>query len=52
MRKTPSDPILYAKVEGRLWFGPHNDLYVGYGRALTGPVWYKDIFRLEYRLGF
>ena len=29
-----------------------SDLYIGYGRALTGDVWYKEIFRLEYRLIF
>lgn len=28
------------------------DLYVGYGMALTGTVWYSDIFRVEYRLRF
>ena len=28
------------------------DLYVGYGRALTGEVWYKDIFRVELRIPF
>lgn len=29
-----------------------SDLYIGYGRALTGEVWYKDILRVEYRLRF
>jgi hypothetical protein len=29
-----------------------SDLYVGFGRALTGDVWYKDIVRAEYRLHF
>jgi hypothetical protein len=52
VQEAGGDTIVNAKVGARLWFGPHNDLYVGYGRALTGPVWYKDIFRLEYRLGF
>jgi hypothetical protein len=28
------------------------DFYVGYGRALTGTVWYKDIVRAEFRLRF
>ena len=27
-------------------------LYVGYGRALTGPVWYNDILRAEFRITF
>jgi hypothetical protein len=52
VQEAGGDTIVNAKVGARFWFGSHNDLYVGYGRALTGPVWYKDIFRLEYRLGF
>jgi hypothetical protein len=52
IKEAGGDTIVNAKVGARIWFGQHNDLYVGYGRALTGPVWYKDIFRLEYRLGF
>lgn len=45
------DTILNAKIGARV-SGEHNSLYIGYGRALTGEVWYKDIFRLEYRLSF
>ena len=29
-----------------------SDLYVGYGRALTGEVWYKDIVRVELRMRY
>lgn len=29
-----------------------SDLYVGYGRALTGEVWYKDLLRVEFRRSF
>jgi hypothetical protein len=29
-----------------------SDLYLGYGRPLTGEVWYKNLYRLEYRLRF
>ena len=32
--------------------GEQSDVYVGYGRALTGDVWYKDMVRVEYRLHF
>jgi hypothetical protein len=46
------DTIVNAKLGVRLKYGEHSDLYVGYGRALTGAVWYKDIMRLEYRLRF
>jgi hypothetical protein len=28
------------------------DFYIGYGRALTGTVWYEDIVRTELRLRF
>ena len=29
-----------------------SDLYIGYGRALTGEVWYKDMLRIQYRYFF
>jgi hypothetical protein len=38
------------QVEPTIWGG--SDFYVGYGRALTGDVWYKDTLRVEYRLRF
>lgn len=53
--------IVNAKFGVRIGFGAVNpgvayptrsDLYVGYGRALTGAVWYKDMLRVEYRLFF
>jgi hypothetical protein len=44
--------IVNAKVGVRTYFGERSDVYVGYGRALTGDVWYKDIVRVEYRLAF
>ena len=53
------DTIVNAKFGVRIGFGEANpgslsptrsDLYVGYGRALTGEVWYKDLLRVEYRL--
>lgn len=52
--------IVNAKFGVRLGFGEsdspallgRSDLYVGYGRSLTGDVWYKDLFRVEYRIGF
>jgi hypothetical protein len=54
------DTIVNAKVGLRLGFGQATepgvlskaDLYIGYGRALTGDVWYKDIFRAELRYRF
>jgi hypothetical protein len=46
------DTIINAKIGARTYFGGNNDFYVGYGRALTGEVWYKDILRVEYRRSF
>ncbi len=55
------DTIVNAKIGVRIGFGAtrpgaayptRSDLYIGYGRALTGEVWYKNMFRVEYRLNF
>jgi hypothetical protein len=44
--------IVNAKIGVRVGWGGDSDIYIGYGRALTGDVWYKDILRVEYRLAF
>jgi hypothetical protein len=52
--------IVNGKIGVRIGFGRATDpgrisgssLYVGYSRALTGDVWYKDMLRVEYRLRF
>jgi hypothetical protein len=54
------DTIVNAKIGVRIGVGqlvgPANmsrsEIYIGYGRALTGEVWYKDVLRLEYALRF
>jgi hypothetical protein len=46
------DEIINIKFGVRTYFGAGSSVYVGYGRALTGDVWYKDIIRAEYRLEF
>jgi len=46
------DTIINAKLGLRFYMGDFNSLYLGYGRALTGEVWYKDMLRVEYRLAF
>ena len=46
------DTIVNGKVGVRTYFGEGSDLYIGYGHALTGDRWYKDIIRVEYRLAF
>jgi hypothetical protein len=45
------DTIVNAKFGMRYCLNQHS-FYAGYGRALTGDVWYQDIMRLEYRLAF
>ena len=52
MLNAAGDTILNAKTGVRFKFGSSSDFYVGYGRALTGTVWYKDIMRFEFRLNF
>jgi hypothetical protein len=46
------DTIVNMKAGVRFFTGEHSNFYVGYGRALTGDVWYKDIIRVEMRLVF
>jgi hypothetical protein len=56
------ETIVNVKTGIRVGFGPGegedrgllrgSEVYVGYGRPLTGDVWYKDILRVEYRLKF
>ncbi len=46
------DTIVNLKLGARLNYGEHISLYGGYGRALTGAVWYKDLARVELRLNF
>jgi hypothetical protein len=42
--------ILNAKLGLRVKFQDKADLYVGYGRPLTGDRWYENIVRVEFRL--
>lgn len=55
------DTIVNAKMGVRIGLGrpvngvsyqTRSDLYIGYGRALTGEVWYKDLLRVEFRRFF
>ena len=43
------DTIVNAKFGVRLGIDDRKDLYVGYGRCLTGDRWYEDIIRIELR---
>lgn len=46
------DTIVNMKAGVRFGVGERADFYAGYGRALTGDVWYQDIVRLEFRYRF
>ena len=46
------DTIVNVKFGARATLGEHADLYVGYGRPLTGDRWYRDIVRVELRWHF
>jgi hypothetical protein len=44
------ETILNAKFGVRAGFCDRADLYVGYGRPLTGDRWYENVVRAEFRL--
>jgi hypothetical protein len=60
VKEAAGDTIVNSKIGVRVGFGERRspgaiapvDFYVGYGRALTGDVWYKDILRVEMRINF
>jgi hypothetical protein len=43
------DTIANGFVGLRAGYGCLGDVYVGYGRALSGQVWYKNLLRIELR---
>jgi hypothetical protein len=49
IRDAAGDTIVNVKAGMRWWLTESLDLYVGYGRALTGQTWYDDVFRFELR---
>jgi hypothetical protein len=46
------ETIVNVKVGMRASSNRFGDVFVGYGRALTGDRWYEDTVRLEWRLAF
>jgi hypothetical protein len=46
------DTIVNLKLGVRFRLPQGGDVYLGYGRPLTGDTMYRDIVRLEYRLAF
>jgi hypothetical protein len=45
------DTIVNLKL-GLRWNTARDTFYVGYGRALTGDAWYRDLVRAEYAIRF
>ena len=52
VKDASGDTILNAKIGVRMGLNDRSDFYAGYGHALTGDTWYKDTWRLEFRLQF
>jgi hypothetical protein len=46
------DTIINVKFGVRAGLGSNADVYIGYGRPLTGNRWYENIVRVELRLHF
>jgi hypothetical protein len=42
--------IVNLKIGARLALHNASSIYIGYGHHLTDAAWYKDIFRVEYRV--
>ncbi len=48
-RDSAGTTIVNVKLGARVDFGERAGLYAGYGRAITGERWYRDVFRIEFR---
>lgn len=46
------DTIINMKMGVRMRVGERLNIYGGYGRAVTGEVLYKDLYRVEFRFAF
>ncbi len=44
--------VFNAKLGARISFTNGGSFYAGYGRAVTSDIWYKNLFRAEYRYSF
>jgi hypothetical protein len=54
IQNAAGNTIVNAKFGVRVGLGEsqRSDFYAGYGQALTGDVWYREMFRVEYRFKF
>ncbi|HUG17792.1 MAG TPA: transporter [Planctomycetaceae bacterium] len=46
------DTVTNLKLGSRIGLTQDSDLYLGYGRCLTGDRWYQDVFRAEFRWSY
>jgi len=44
--------VFNIKLGARLNLSDGGSFYAGYGRALTSDIWYRNLFRIEYRRSF
>jgi hypothetical protein len=44
--------VFNAKLGGRISFANGSSIYTGYGRGITSNIWYRNLFRVEYRKAF
>ena len=44
--------VLNAKFGARASFSNGSSIYAGYGRGVTSDIWYRNLFRIEYRRVF
>ena len=44
--------VLNAKLGARASFSDGSSIYAGFGRSLTSNIWYRNLFRIEYRRVF
>jgi len=44
--------VLNAKLGARVSFSDGSSIDSGYGRGLTSEIWYRNLFRIEYRRVF
>jgi hypothetical protein len=50
IQEAAGNSILNAKLGLRVTLGCRSDVYVGYGRPLTGNRWYENVGRVEWRV--
>ena len=44
--------VLNAKLGARASFADGSSIYAGFGRGITSDIWYRNLFRIEYRRVF